>query len=136
MRGPNPNIQTPLSQEEMRLFQESQAVAQLRDSVAFRKIYEVIRVAVLQAQNDLEVNTNPHADAFYKLIWQSRKHLLTQIDEYIENTINKRRDAVGEFLRSFGVNEDLIAKNLDSPLDFLMPGMGNSIGGPNGNTTY
>lgn len=109
------------------MLKEAEAVQRLRDSGEFRKVHKAMELAVAQAQNDLEVNTNPHADAYYKLIWQSRKHMLACIDEFIDATIEKRRGAVQEFLRSLGIPEERIQNNLDDPLDFLMPA---SIGGP------
>lgn len=123
-----------LSSEEMKLLQEAQQIQQLRESLPFQKVYYALKMTVLQAQNDLEANTNPHADAYYKLIWQSRKHMLDAIDAFIDATIAKRREAIQEFLRSFNVDEDLIERNLDNPLSFLMPNL--NAGGPtHGNDT-
>lgn len=119
-----------MTADELRLLKEAQEVQQLRNSPAFIKVHRVLETAVQVALNDLEINTNPHADSYYKLIWQSRKHLLTVLDEFIDGVIQQRRDTVAEFFRSLNIAEETIAKNLDASLDFLMP----SIGGPHVNS--
>jgi hypothetical protein len=108
-----------MSAEELRLLKEASEVQNLRNSPAFVKVHRAMETAVAVALNDLEINTNPHADAYYKLIWQSRKHLLATIDEFIDGIIQQRRDTIQEFFRSLGIPEDRIAQNLDANLDFL-----------------
>jgi hypothetical protein len=127
-RGPN---QTPMTTEELRLLKEASEVQALRDSSAFIKVHRALETAVAVALNDLEINTNPHADAYYKIIWQSRKHMLATMDEFIDGIIQQRRDTVQEFFRALGIPEDRIAQNLDANLDFLE--RLNIFGGPHVN---
>jgi hypothetical protein len=119
-----------MNADELRLLKEASEVQNLRNSPAFIKVHRALELAVAVALNDLEINTNPHADAYYKLIWQSRKHMLATIDEFIDGIIQQRRDTVREFFRSLGIAEDRITQNLDADLDFLT----SFTGGPhNGN---
>lgn len=102
--------------------QDALSIQQLRQSPSFIKVYNALLTCVTAAKNDLRLNTNPHADAYYKLIWTSREDMLNALDQFIDSTIQKRRDAMQEFLRSLGIDEDKIERNLDSDLDFLTPG--------------
>jgi hypothetical protein len=123
---------SPLSHEEMRNLQEAKELGDLRKLAAFNKLMLVGNAAVEAARDQVLYNPDPRMKDALVAEYRAFHKLMRFFNEYIDGVINKRRDVVAELLRSVGISEDVIANNLDSSLDFLMPQDLN--GGPNART--
>lgn len=112
---------SPLSHEEIQKLAEAKELGDLRNMPAFNKVMSVLKAAVEIARDDVLYNPDPRMRDTLVAEYRARNRMVNIVNEYIEAVVNKRRDVVSELLRSIGVNEDVIANNLDSSLDFLMP---------------
>jgi hypothetical protein len=108
-----------MSPEDLATLHESERIQKLRALPEFNRIIVIMQKAVLAAQIAAENNQQPMLSHELLLRWQERKLMLDTINQYIDNVIAKRRNAIRDLFESVGIDQNLIERHQDASLDFL-----------------
>lgn len=118
-----------ISPQDIAQLNESEAFLQMQKSKPFNQVLVMLEMLVASALITLENEQNPQMDSYRKIVWAERKRTRDAIVSYVDQVIAKRRDAIVELLRDYGVPDDLIERNMDMSFESLLTKMGGPING-------